>query len=302
MKNYNFLILIIIFLFTFSACQNKVQEPTSEGAKRYDLQGKVVAVDKEKRKITVKHEEIKGYMEAMTMDFPLVKESEWALNELAPGDGIGAELVVTNDGYWLEKIAISQAPRDEKGKPVSIETSNPQVGKEVPDFKLINQDGKNISFNQFRGKILALTFIYTRCPIPNYCPLMSINFSDLEKELRKSPELTEEVRLLSITMDPEYDTPEVLKKYGMGYFGKDTKPSFDIWQLAVAAPQETLAIGKFFGLSYLKDENNKDQIIHNLQTAVIDTDGKVFIIYPGNGWKPKDILQDIQNLSANQIK
>ena len=273
-----------------AACQRAEQKAVSPEAKRYEISGKVVSVDKQNRKARIEHDEIKGYMPAMTMDFPI--KQDWVVRELKPNDKIAAEMVVDRDGYWLEEVKIMAVGRDES----SNETSSPEklVGVEVPDFKLTNQERKRFGFHDYRGKNLVLTFIFTRCPDANMCPLMSINFSDLEKELRKSPELATNTRLLSISFDPEYDTPEVLKKYAIGYQGKDVKPNFDIWNLATGSPKEVKDVESFFGASSTKADDQR--IVHNLRTVIIDKNGKIAKVYAGNNWKVADILSDLQKM------
>jgi protein SCO1/2 len=298
--NFRFFVLLfaLFSVLTFSGCQRTEQKTAaSADAKRYDLTGKVVSVDQAKRKAKIEHDEIKGYMPAMTMDFQI--KQDWVLRELKPGHQVGAELVVDKDDYWLENVTISAAPQALSNvSGVATEAPSDKIGQEVPDFKLTNQDGKPISFDQFRGKNLAVTFIFTRCPDANMCPLMSINFSDMAKELEKSPELAANTRLLSITFDPAYDTPETLKKYGSAYFGKDAKPNFEIWQLATGSEKEITDVMKFFGVQKMNDEGQR--IVHNLRTVVISPEGKIYKMYAGNDWKTADILKDLQTLSAKQ--
>jgi protein SCO1 len=290
---YLFLILFSIVLFT--ACQ-KSESPqnVSANAKRYPLSGKVVAVDKAKKKATVAHKEIPGYMEAMTMDFPV--RSEDALNTMSKDSEITGELVVDNANgkYWLEISSVTSPPNSADTSR-TIKGNAVETGKEVPDFKLTNQDGKRISLRDFRGRALAITFIYSRCPLPDYCILMSKNFSDLANRLQNSPELKDKIRLLSISFDPETDTPEVLKKYGLGYLGKDAKPDFTIWQLATGTEKEVKDVADFFGLMYQTDEKNKAEFIHSLQTIVIAPDGKVQKVFTGNEWTTNELLQELQS-------
>jgi protein SCO1/2 len=146
----------------------------------------------------------------------------------------------------------------------------------------------------FRGKVLALTFIYAQCPLPDYCIKMSINFSDAAKRVMNEPEAREKFRLLSISFDPARDTPEKLKAYGQGYLGKDAKPDFSVWQLAVGNDNEVRSIADFFGLRYEIDENDKTQINHSLRTAVIGPDGKVTKILAGNEWTANDLIREMK--------
>jgi protein SCO1/2 len=160
---------------------------------------------------------------------------------------------------------------------------------------LTNQDGKTISINDFRGKALAITFIYARCPLPDYCIRMSTNFSDLANQLNANTVLKDKIRLLSISFDPEDDTPEKLRSYGLGYLGKDAKPDFTVWQLAVGKDAEVRKIADFFGLQYEVDASDKTKINHSLVTAVIAPDGKVVKIFKGNEWTPAQLLKELES-------
>jgi len=287
------LILFLSILLAFSACK-KADDTSADSlnAKRYKLKGKVVAVDRTAKKATIDHEAVEGYMGAMTMEFPV--HADWVWNDLVPGSEIRAELVVDNsskEGYWLENVGIVAAPVPGQATNENFE----QIGKPMPDFSLTNQDGKHISMKDFRGKALAITFIYAKCPLPDYCIRMSTNFSDLANQLKDNAELKDKVRLLSISFDPENDTPEKLRSYGIGYLGNDRKAKFDIWQLAVGQDAEVRKIADFFGLKYEVDQNEKTQINHNLRTIVVGPDGTVVRIFPGNEWTPAMLLKVIEN-------
>ena len=134
-----------------------------------------------------------------------------------------------------------------------------RIGKEVPNFTLTNQDGKHISPKDFRGKAWAITFIYGKCPLPDYCVRMSTNFSDLANQLKTDSDLKNKIALLSISFDPENDTPQKLRQYGAGYLGNQNPPDFSIWQLAVGTETEVKPVAQFFGLDYRRDENNNRQ-------------------------------------------
>lgn len=292
-----FLLLLVTFsILTFSACQRAEQKSAaSSEAKRYPLTGKVVSVDVAGKQAKIAHERIPGVMEAMEMNFPI--KQDWVLHELKPGNKVSGDLVIEPNGYYLDNVAISASPLDtvDVQEPLR-EAPTDKIGKEIVNFHLKNQDGKAITAADFRGKILVLTFIFTSCPDPTFCPLMSLNMSDLEKQIRQNPELKDKVRLLSISFDPNKDTPEVLRKYGAGYLGNPEKPSFDIWQLATGSEAEVQEVAGFFGLNTIKEG---ERIAHNLRTAIIAPDGKIVKLYGGNDWRPADVLKDIQELNSN---
>jgi protein SCO1/2 len=266
----------------FASCAGKRLEE-----RRYDLKGRVVSVDRVKGAVTIDHQDIKGYMPAMHMPFPLHDVD--VLKEVDGGDMIQATLVVTDEGYWLENVFLTKGQQGAPPPPGGL--GEPQPGAEMPDVKLVNQDGKHINTRQLRGRALVVTFIYTRCPMPDQCPLISTNFAQLNAELEKDPDARKMTRLLSVTLDPEYDKPDVLRRYGTAYAGGN----FDNWDFATGDPAEVRRLAQFFGLMY-KAEN--DQVIHSLRTALVAPDGKLYKIYRGNEWKPSDVLQDIRALLA----
>lgn len=294
------LIVTIVFVLISTACQQNSSNTAtnSEGAKRYPIKGKVVSVDKEAKTAKIDHEAIEGFMDAMTMDFPI--HADWVWDDLVPGAEIKGELVVdkaAKDPYWIENIGIVAAAIPGQQAP-PINEKFAQVGNPIPDFELTNQEGKQIAMKDFRGKALAMTFIYAQCPLPDFCIRMSTNFSDLANQLRSDPGAGDKVALLSISFDPARDTPAKLKQYGLGYMGKDAK-DLGVWQLAVGKDAEVRKIADFFGLRYEVDPNDKTQFVHSLRTAVIGPDGIVRKILPGNEWTPKDLLRELEATSPS---
>jgi protein SCO1 len=292
-----YFILLSFSILLFTACNGPAgtaNQNASANAKRFPLKGKVVSVDRAAKKATVDHEDVPGYMNAMQMEFAI--RADWVWDDLTPGSEIRADLVVDNANgeYWLENLGIVSAPNPNQ-PPVPVDERFAQIGKEVPDFSLTNQDGKRISVKDFRGKALAITFIYVRCPLPEYCTKMSTNFSDLANQVREDAAVKDKIRLLSISFDPERDTPEKLKEYGTGYYGRGVKPDFELWQLAVGKDAEVRKIADFFGLRYEVDASDKTQFNHSLRTAVIAPDGKVTKILSGNDWTHNDLLREMEN-------
>jgi protein SCO1 len=288
-----YLLIPLLALITLTACQKQAKNEGTSELKRYPLKGKVVSVDKANKIAKIDHEKIPGFMDAMTMDFPI--HENWVWEELSPGAEVHAELVVdmgADKPYWLEKIGIVALPRPGQS-PVPVNEKFAQIGKEVPDFTLTNQDGKTFSMKDYRGKALAITFIYRECPLPEFCIKMSRHFSDVANQIAADSEAKKKVRLLSISFDPDRDTPEKLKQYGLGYLGKGAKDDFTVWQLAVGPNKDVRAIADFFGLRYETDAMDKTQINHSLVTAVISPEGKVARIFTGGNWTPDQILSEL---------
>ena len=277
--------LCTVLLLASIACTKK------PAGKRYELQGRVVAVDSGSHELTIAHEDIAGLMPGMTMPFLVAPNQDWIFGKIGPGDHIHATLVMT-DHAELQDISFTKA--SDTGSDGTTNLRIPEPGDDVPDFTLVNQSGKTIHLDQFRGKPLLLTFIYSRCPLPDYCPLMSSNFSAVLQQLQKSPAVFEKAQLLSISIDPEFDQPGVLRDYGKRYVG-NVDPDFQRWQFASGSAQQVRKVADFFGLSYNLKEG---QIVHRLQTVLMGADGKVAKVYPGNQWKPADVAVDYEGAAA----
>ena len=275
--------VVLLAMLSLSGCRRD-----TSNAKRYEFKGHVMSVEKDKHLVTVSHEEIKGFMDAMTM--PFMVRDDWVFDQAAPGDEITATLVVDGTESWLENVIIIKS-NAEPGSRASPGAVGGNEGDEVPDFALVNQNNHPIRTGQYKGKTLLLTFIYTRCPIPEYCTLMSNNFAHIDQELQKQPELYEKTRLLSISIDPEYDTPAVLRSYGASHTGRYGDETFSHWTFATGTKEQVKEVAQFFGLQYYPE---KDQIIHGLRTAIIAPDGKIHKIYRGNEWKPDEVLKDLE--------
>ncbi|MGH9902840.1 MAG: SCO family protein, partial [Pyrinomonadaceae bacterium] len=260
-----------------------------------DLKGKVVSVDQAKRSVVIDHEEVTGFMEPMVMPFTL--EDRDALNVLGPGDLIQATLVVADDRSWLENPVITKGVADGGDGAAPAGEVGPPPGAEVPDFSLTNQDGRRINLDQYKGRALLLTFIYTRCPLPDYCTLMSTNFAEINRALEKDPSLYEKTHLLSVTLDPAHDTPKVLRSYGAAHTERYADEKFEHWEFATGDEDGIKRLARFFGLDYFAD---KDQIIHSLRTAIITPEGRVHKVYRGNEWKPSEVVREVRKLLGHE--
>ena len=291
-----FIAFSVLFVVSLTGCKPR-QRVRSASEKHYDLKGKVVEVDKAQHLLTIAHEDIKDYMPGMTMPFAV--KDDWVFEIAAPGNQITATLVVDGAQSLLEDVVITE-DTSPSSNGAAAETGQPKAGDEVPDYRLLNQDGKTISLHDYKGKALLLTFIYTRCQDPNQCTLMSSNFAAIDQALQKQPELYQKTHLLSISFDPTYDTPKVLRSYGAAYTGKYADENFAHWEFASGTADEVKGIAQFFGLRYYQDTpSGEEQVIHSLRTAVIGPDGKVVKVYRGNEWKPDELVKDLQTAVLN---
>jgi protein SCO1/2 len=269
---------------------------SNAGVTVYHLRGKVVSTDAAHGIVVLDHEAIPGFMGAMTMPYQLKDPS--ILSELHPGDVITADVLVSKSSQetvLLDHIVVVAQARPDYKPAVFYHV--PAAGDKVPDFSLRNQDGRAIHLGQFKGKMLLLTFIYTRCPLPNFCPLVTHNFAVINGQLAANPKLYAKTHLLCVSFDPEHDTPERLRAYGATYIGSDAKTAFAHWDFAVPDKAALLEMATFFdvGITHGAD----DTITHTLSTTLIGADGKVVQFYPGNEWTPDQVLADAKKSEGN---
>lgn len=279
--------------------------------KDFKLVGVVKGFDKESKQVRIRHEEIPGFMGAMTMPFT-IKDPE-VFSKLHVGDKVEGKLRVEEEGglvadYELldlvtaapEAVAKESAEQElvvslAGGTPsLRVKPKTLEVGEVVPDFTMTDQDGNEFRLSSLRGTVVALTFVYTRCPLPDFCPLMDRKFSELAQRIALSPKRSGRIRLISLSFDPEHDTPEVLKKHAT--LRGATPP---LWTYAVASHDQLAAIAPRLGLIY---GPGRDEIMHNLCTAVIDGQGKLARLEIGtsrNRWEPTDLLKTIDALNAS---
>jgi protein SCO1 len=264
------------------------------GAKMYNVRGVVVSANATTGEVILNTQAIPGYMPAMTMAYTLKQPS--VATAMHPGDTITAVMEPTAQADLLDQIDIVDQAKLDYVPKVVYNTLEP--GETVPDFRFLNQSGRIISLRQFRGKVVLLTFIYTRCPLPNYCVRMSRNFAKIDRTLQKQPKLYAKTHLLSISFDPAYDTPKVLRSYGGAYTGLYTKETFTHWEFVAPPKDELKKVLLFFDIGITPV--GSQTITHSLSTVVIAPDGTLYRWYPGNEWKPEQVLADVARLEAGQ--
>lgn len=295
--DFNTLKLFLLPLVTaliFSSCTT--DRAPSTLAQRYALKGRILSVDKNQKRVSVEHEAIVKpdgdlYMEPMTMKFALRDVNLY--DELREGDEIQATLVVDTGRSYLDEVSftrpIGDAQTRERAERIAAQFE-PPPGAALPNFSLVNQNNEPITARNYAGKNLLVTFIYTRCPLPDYCPLMSENFAQVKRAVDAQDDLKNSVALLSVTIDPKFDTPAVLRDYAARYVKNSNGTS---WDFATGAPEQIAVVARFFGLSYTpaRDDSSID---HSLMTALISPDGKLVKLYRGNDWQPVAVVSDLE--------
>jgi protein SCO1/2 len=282
------MIFSLFLALVASACTKTADE------RRYTLQGQVVSVVPTHQEATIKHEEIKGLMPAMTMPYK-VKDAR-LLDGIAPGDLITATLtVVPNDAYLTAVKRVGQAPLEKpsatssNGAPAASGFELLKPGEAVPDADFVDQSGKRRDFSSFKGSTVVLTFIYTRCPMPTFCPLMDRHFAAIQKKLVEDPAVGRRVHLASVSFDPAHDTPPVLARHAAELHADPKR-----WTFLTGSRDEVDRFAARFGVSVARALNDRGDITHNLRTAIIDADGKLVKVYTGNEWTPEQILADLK--------
>ena len=259
----------------------------------FEVKGIVREVLPQRRQVKIEHEKIPNYMDAMTMPFEVKDARELA--GLQPGDRVSFRMVVTAKDGWIERIVktgvetapiLSAAP--ENFRPVR-EVDPLKEGDLMPDYHFTNELGQAVSLSDFKGQALALSFIFTRCPYPTYCPRMSDQFEQAQKRLQEMPNAPANWHLLTISFDPAFDTPTVLRGYAKRFLADPKR-----WNFATGELIDITAITEQFGLLFWRPNPQEPAgISHNLRTVVIDTNGRVQKIFTENTWKVDELVEEM---------
>ena len=245
---------------------------------RFPLAGTIVALDPSPGRIVVSHDAVSGLMPAMTMPF----EISGAAPPVHEGDRIAATLVVTKTRSWLEDVKITKSGGGGDVRRYAAGGAVP--GVVVPPFELQDQNARAITMRDFAGRVLIVTFIYTRCPLPDFCPLMVRNLEAVRRRAHEAG-IGGRVALLAVTLDPEFDTPAILRAYGESVL-KDAN-RFEQWTFATGTAAQVEDAARFFGVT---SRTEGGTITHTLSTAVIGHDGRIMRLFAANSWRPDDLF------------
>ncbi|MFN8091031.1 MAG: SCO family protein [Vicinamibacteria bacterium] len=271
-------------------CRPEPARPAAGAPARHALHGRVVSVEKARRAVTIAHDDIPGFMPAMTMEF-VVRERDAALLErVGAGDEITATLVVPDSRYWIEELVVVKRG---VGAAPSAPPKGALPGDALPDVALVDQDGRDFRLSSLRGRAYAVTFVFTRCPMPEYCPLLMKRFAAAEAALVADPGLREKTRLLTVSFDTKHDRPAVLKAFGRPF--QLTSPPFTHWRLATGTDEAVRTLGTALELDY---EEDTGQFVHNLRTAVVGRDGKLARLLRGNEWTAEELVAALREAAG----
>jgi protein SCO1 len=274
------LVVLAATLAGVAACGDSGPPP-----REFEIVGQIQAVAPERGEVTIKHQDIKGFMPGMTMAFkadPAVIEGKRA------GDLVTGTLVVGEVQAHISKLMVTGHQALEAAPALPADGSAIiQPGDLVKDAALVDQDGKARRLSEWRGHRVALTFVYTRCPLPQFCPLMNQHFRTVQARLATTPALAD-VRLVTVTLDPGFDTPQVLKPYAAGAGADPARWTFLTGELGEAA-----GFMAQFGIIAEPNPSNAADITHNLRTAIIGADGRLTSVHTGNRWTPDELVAEL---------
>lgn len=280
------------FTLLFLALALQPQAETAETAARtFSARGVILDIDTNTPRVTIQHEAITGYMDAMTMPFSV--KDVGLLNELKRGDRVNFQLHVTADASWVDhfqKIGTVSLPENTNRSPAEAMSTPPD--KTLLDYKFTNELGQAVSFHDFRGQALAVTFFYTRCPLPEYCPRLSKNFQAASQKLKATANAPTNWHFISVSFDPQADTPQILKSYGEMY-----KYDPAHWSFFTGPQDKIAALARGSGISY---ETDGATINHNFRTLIIDPEGHLQMVFPVSGDLSDQIVSEILKATAKK--
>ena len=293
--NFNAVGVVLLLVAVALAGCGRTEDSTTTNAREFTVRGAIRGIPPDGRTLEIEHEAIPNYMPAMTMPFSVRKAGD--AKDLKIGDAVEFRMVVNDKEALIDrirKIGAAQldlpTPAASTPRPAGQASMRWRAGDMLPPFRLTNENGEQIGSDTLRGRPYVLTFIFTRCPIPNFCPLMNKNFAELQNAIKSGDGKVAETKLLSISFDPEFDTPAVLKEAAQH---ENADPA--VWSFATAPKPEIEQLTRGFAVMVQPEAGT---ISHGLATALVDREGRVVEIWRGNGWKPDDVLQKLNELSA----
>ena len=249
-------------------------------AKRYPAEGLVLRIEPDRQTVTISHREIRGYMPAMTMPFRVKNAAE--LSGLAPGARVQFQLKVTKRGALVRNLRAQTLQPDgvvaDNGQKLRLPPTPEKlaIGAAVPDFALTDHSSRPVHLADFRGLVVALNFVYTRCPLPDVCPRLCAGFARLQKRFAGR-----DLALLSVTLDPQYDSPEILAGYAKIWRADPAR-----WHFLTGGLEDVQRVAGRFGIISWPEEG---LLTHTSETAVIARDGKLVALIEGSSYTAEQL-------------
>lgn len=280
--------ICLTIVLAFAGC--RTPDPQ---ARQYALHGQILAINPDAQEVLIKHGDIQGFMPGMTMPFKVRDRA--LLDGKAPGDLVTAQLMVAPNDAWLSALEkTGTAPLDEVASvPPAAFVKPVEPGDPLPDVTLTDQNGSSISLTPLRGQALVVTFIYTRCPLPQFCPLMDRRFAELQQQVTSDAALAGRVRLLSVSFDPDHDRPAALKAHAARL---EADPS--VWTFATAEREVVDRFAAQMGVNVIREDDRS--ITHNLRTVVAGPEGRVAAVHTGGEWTAAQVVTELRRTLASQ--
>lgn len=254
----------------------------------YQLTGQILAVHPEKQSLTIKHQDIPRYMPGMTMTF--VARDAGMVAGRQKGEMVTATLEVGDTWSRLTSLEVTgTAPIAAMPAELALAEGLHEVGDALPDASLTDQNGRTRRLSEWRGGPLAITFTYTRCPLPEFCPRIDRHFSQVAQGIAADDSLRGRARLLTVSFDPGYDTPAVLKAHAKRLGADDS-----VWTFATGTREAVELFAARFGVAVTRTGETPKDIMHNLRTVVVDGTGTIRALHSGSEWAPAQLLDDLR--------
>jgi protein SCO1/2 len=267
--------------------------PVSPPVKTYQCKGIVKEVSLDHHSAVIRHDRIPDYMPPMTMEFTVLDAEE--LNGISPGDEIAFHLMVTEESHWIDSLRVIKSSPGKISQPWDLTAANQsaalQTGQPMPDHEFLAENGKALRFSDFRGSVLAFTFFFSRCPLPDFCPRMSKNFAQARAGLKTDSNGITNWQFLSISFDPEFDNPGVLARYAHSYRGDDITH----WTFASASTNTLASLANELDLRIDRDSGG---FSHNLRTIILDPFGRIYRQLEGNRWTAQELASEMKKAAT----
>lgn len=273
--------------------ETKAAASNAKPPRVFQVRGVIKEIPKTGNQLRIAHEAIPDYMPAMTMPFSVKDRTELA--NLQVGDTVSFALHVAETESWIGQIqTIQNSPASAQSPPVpafrpASEVQPLRIGDALPNYSFVNQENQAVQLCDFKGNVLVFTFIFTRCPLPEFCPRMSQRFKAACQSLQNDSQAPDNFRFLSISFDPAFDTPKILKNYAQTFSANLEKWSFLTGKIA-----DIDALTEQFGLRFTRSRQFIDHWDHNLRTVLVDPQGTIRQIYIGNIWTTETLVADIK--------
>ena len=300
-RNTTYILFVLLSLLLVGCGSESPPTPAAASANEsepsaprvFQVRGIIKEIPDTGTSLRIQHEAIPDYMPAMTM--PFSTKNRETFSGFSVDDHVSFTLHVSETESWIDNLA----PVDTQETPTEMPSLSSfrqvrdveplAIGDTMPNYPFTDQDGQAFNLDDFRGQVLVMTFIYTRCPLPDFCPRMNVNFLTAYQALKKDPQAPDDWQLLSISFDPAHDTPEVLRNYAEAYAYDPEK-----WRFATGEMIEIDAITEQFGLVFSRSQGQATDWDHNLRTVLVNPQGIITQIYIGNSWTPESLVADVK--------